>query len=181
MKPIARTARLELVAATLEIATADLHRRDRLPRLLRAELGEGWPPSLYDARAMDWVKRAMEADPALGAWTTWYWILKRPRRVIGISGFKGRPAQGCVEVGYTVLERYQRRGFATEAVTAMVQWAFAHGANCVIAETLPELAASRRVLAKCGFVLTGEGSEPGVLRFARERATLSAQGTRCSR
>jgi ribosomal-protein-alanine N-acetyltransferase len=169
MKPIVRTARLELVPATVEMAVADLHRRERLPRLLRAELGEGWPPPLYDTRAMYSVKRSLEADPALGVWTTWYWILKRPRIVIGLSGFKGRPVKGCVELGYTVLERYQRRGFATEAVTVMTQWALANGANCVMAETLPELAASCRVLARCGFAFVGDGSEPGVLRFARER------------
>lgn len=180
MKPIVCTARLDLVAATLEMATADLHRRDRLPRLLQAELGAGWPPPLYDSRAMDRVRRSLEADPAAGGWTTWYWVLKRPRIVIGLSGFKSRPSKGCVELGYTVLERYQRRGFATEAVTGMVQWALANGAHCVMAETLPELAASRRVLVKCGFTLVGEGSEPGVLRYTRERSPASNVGWRSS-
>jgi RimJ/RimL family protein N-acetyltransferase len=169
MKPIVRTARLELVAATLEIVTADLHRREQLPALLRAEIGEGWPPPLCDVAAMQLLKNSLIADPTVGGWTAWYWILRRPRLLIGISGFKSRPIHGHVELGYGVPPRYQRRGFATEAVNAMVDWAFANGVECVSAETLPELIASQRVLLKTGFSFAGEGSEPGVIRFTRPR------------
>ena len=174
MKPIVRTARLELVPATLEIVTADLHRRDELPELLRAEIGEGWPPPLYDVAAMTCSKESLVADPTLGGWTAWYWILRRPRVLIGLSGFKGRPVKGAVELGYSALEKFQRRGFATEVVNAMVDWAFANGVKCVLAETLPELIASQRVLIKCGFSHAGEGSEPGVMRFARERSVRAS-------
>ena len=169
MKPIVRTARLELVPATLEIVTADLHRRHELPGLLWAEIGEGWPPPLYDAEAMDWMKKSLIADPTLGGWTAWYWILRRPRILIGLSGFKSRPVKGAVELGYSALEKFQRRGFATEVVTSMVDWAFANGVECVCAETLPELIASQRVLVKSGFSYVGEGSERGVMRFDRRR------------
>jgi [ribosomal protein S5]-alanine N-acetyltransferase len=169
MKPIIRTARLELVPATLEIIVADLHRRHRLPGLLRAEIGEGWPPPLYDVSAMEWLKKSLIADPTLGGWSAWYWVLRRPRLLIGLSGFKSRPINGAVELGYSALEKFQRRGFATEVIAAMVNWAFANGVNCVLAETLPELIASQRVLVKNGFHFVGEGSEPGVMRFARER------------
>jgi [ribosomal protein S5]-alanine N-acetyltransferase len=169
MKPIVCTARLEFVPVTLEIISADLHRRDQLPRLLDAEIGEGWPPPLCDAAAMQRVETALVADPALGGWTAWYWILRNPRVLIGLSGFKGRPRDGVVEIGYTSLERYHRRGFATEAIHAMVDWAFAQGVNCVAAETLPELVASQRVLLRTGFSFAGEGAEPGVMRFTRTR------------
>jgi ribosomal-protein-alanine N-acetyltransferase len=169
MKPIVRTPRLEFIAATLEIITADLHRRHQLPGLLRAEIGEGWPPPLYDVAAMEWLKKSIADDPTLGGWTAWYWILRSPRVLIGLSGFKSRPVNGAVELGYSALAKYQRRGYATEAVTAMVGWAFANGVECVLAETLPELIASQRVLARTGFQFTGEGSEPGVMRFARPR------------
>ena len=169
MKPIARTARLELVAATLQIVTADLHRRNQLPGLLRAELGEGWPPPLYDVAAMESIKQSLIAHPTIGGWTTWYWILRQPRLLIGLSGFKGRPVEGHVELGYSLVPQYQRRGLATEAINAMVDWAFANGAECVSAETLPELVSSQRLLLKTGFTFMGEGSESGVIRFARRR------------
>jgi [ribosomal protein S5]-alanine N-acetyltransferase len=169
MKPIVRTARLELVAATLEIVTADLHRRDQLPAMLRAPIGEGWPPPLCDVAARQRVRDSLIANPTIGGWTAWYWIQRKPRVLVGVSGFKGRPINGVVEIGYTVLGRYQGRGFATEVVNAMVDWAYANGAECVSAETLPELVASQRVLLKAGFAFIGEGSESGVLRFVRPR------------
>jgi RimJ/RimL family protein N-acetyltransferase len=164
------TARLELVPVTLEIINADLHCRDQLPRLLEAEIGEGWPPPLCDVAAMERVKQALVADPALGGWTAWYWILRSPRVLIGLSGFKGRPHDGVVEIGYTSLEQYHRRGFATEAINSMVDWAFSQGVRSVAAETLPELVASQRVLLRTGFSFVGEGAEPGVMRFTRSRS-----------
>ena len=169
MKPIIRTARLDPIAATLELVTADLHRRHQLPALLDAEIGAGWPPPLLDVRAMQWLKQSLVADPTLGGWTAWYLIQRRPRVLVGMSGFKSRPVNGTVELGYGVLEAYQRRGFATEVVAGMVNWAFGNDVQCVTAETLPELIASQRVLAKNGFLLAGEGSEPGVMRFERRR------------
>ena len=67
---------------------------------------------------------------------------------IGNGGFKGRPdADGSVEVGYSVMENYQRNGFAPEAVEALVDWAFGYReVQRVIAQTLPELRPSIRVL-----------------------------------
>jgi RimJ/RimL family protein N-acetyltransferase len=44
----------------------------------------------------------------------------------------------------------------------------------VIAETLPELTPSIGVLRKCGFRFIGEGSEPGVIRFAITREQHAA-------
>lgn len=170
MTPLVQTARLDLIPITLSIIEADLHRRDELPALIDAAIGEGWPPPLMDVAAMEWTKRAVQADPALGGWTAWYWILRAPRRtLVGLSGFKSRPANGAVELGYSTLPVYQRRGFATEAVSAMADWAFAQGVERVFAETLPELIASQRVLLKCGFQFIGEGSEPGVIRFERKQ------------
>jgi [ribosomal protein S5]-alanine N-acetyltransferase len=170
MSPIVQTARLDLIPVTLEIIEADLHRRDELPVLLDAEIGEGWPPPLMDVAAMECTKQAVRADPALGGWTAWYWILRAPRRtLIGLSGFKSRPVNGAVELGYSTLAKYQRLGFATEAVNAMTGWAFTQGVECVLAETLPELVASQGVLVKCGFQFIGEGSEPGVIRFEKKQ------------
>lgn len=125
MTPIVQTERLDLIPVTLELVEADLHRRDELPALIRAEIGEGWPPPLVDVAAMEWMKRVVQADPVLGGWTAWYWILREPRRtLIGMSGFKSRSVNGEVELGCGTLPVYQRRGFASEAVNAMTEWAF---------------------------------------------------------
>lgn len=93
------------------------------------------------------------------------------RAVIGNGGFTGRPdAEGSVELGYSILEEHQGKGYATEAAEALVAWAFRHGeVRRVIAHTFPELIASVRLLEKCGFRGTGPGSEEGSLRFELTR------------
>lgn len=171
-----KTRRLELVPATVQTVRAQLHGRNELPRLMQVKLGRGWPPPLCDVRALRRVERALESDPALGGWTMWYWILQESRAVIGVGGFKDRPFHQTVEIGYNVLSAYQRRGFATEALGALVSWAFQHEVECVIAETLPELIASQRTLVKLGFVEVGQASEPGVVRYERRRDVVGRAG-----
>ena len=96
--------------------------------------------------------------------------------LIGTVGYKGPPADGTVEVGYGIVREHQRRGYATEATEALIARAFEFSeVTRVIAETLPELTASIGVLEKCGFHRVEESpelesSEPGVIRFARERS-----------
>lgn len=164
-----RTPRLELMPATLELVAADLHERERLPLLLGAGIGAGWPPPLFNVGAMQRLKQFL-ANPSAGeGWTAWYWIVRSPRLLVGLSGFKSEPVAGAVEILYSLLPRFQRRGLATEAIAAMTAWAFTKGAECVFAETLPELIASQRALTKNGFTPRSEGSPPGVLRFERRR------------
>ena len=47
--------------------------------------------------------------------------------------------------------------------------------NRVTAETYPELSGSIGVLRRCGFRFTGDGSEPGVIRYEITRAEYSIQ------
>ena len=90
---------------------------------------------------------------------------------MGNGGFKGRPnAEGVVETGYSVLAEYHRQGYGSEAIAGLVGWAFSHPAvTAVIAETLPSLPASMRLLEKLGFTLTGSGSEEGSIRYTLTR------------
>ncbi len=85
---------------------------------------------------------------------------------------KGKPTfDGTVEIGYSVLTEAQGLGYATEAVQGLVSWAFEHPEVLrVIAETLPELTPSIRVLEKSGFVSVAEGSEEGLIRFELSRS-----------
>ena len=48
------------------------------------------------------------------------------RELVGNGGFKGPPsASGVVEIGYSILPAFQRRGFATEAARCLMAAAFA--------------------------------------------------------
>jgi [ribosomal protein S5]-alanine N-acetyltransferase len=79
----------------------------------------------------------------------------KTRDLIGHVGLS--PARGSVEVGYAIEERYQGRGLATEAVSAVSRWALA---ELSLAEILGIVVAdnvrSCRVLKKASFVRSGE-------------------------
>jgi RimJ/RimL family protein N-acetyltransferase len=74
-----------------------------------------------------------------------------------------------VEIGYSVVPSWQRRGLATEASRALIESAWGRGAEVVLAHTLPHLTPSIRVLEKLGFA-AAESSEDGVLAFALRRS-----------
>ncbi len=170
-----KTERLILIPATLEMLRVELARPEEFARLLGAEVASPWPPPLNDERSNQWVVRYLEQNPDAGAWSMWYYLLRRGSGqapiAIGNGGYKGAPSpDGTVEIGYSIVEAYQRNGFATEAAGALVDFAFQDpNVKRVIAETLPHLIPSIRVLMKCGFALTGLGSEEGAIRFERKR------------
>jgi RimJ/RimL family protein N-acetyltransferase len=149
-------------------------------RRLGVRVPEDWPPPLNDAQSMNWFLRFLLENPDGVGWATWYFVLRTQdpgeRTAIGNGGFKGKPTRdGTVEVGYSVMESFQGRGYATEAVGGLLKWAFDHPqVNRVIAETYPELLPSIRVLVKNKFVPAGKGSEERTIRFeiTRERSGI---------
>jgi RimJ/RimL family protein N-acetyltransferase len=91
-----------------------------------------------------------------------------PHTLVGTVSYKGPPVDGLVEIGYSVVPSWQRQGLATEASQALIDAAWAQGAEVIVAHTLPELKPSIRVLEKLGFAAS-ESSEPDVLAFALRR------------
>ena len=97
----------------------------------------------------------------------WYavWDIRlsgQPETTVGNLSFKGLTADGMAEIGYGISPEYEGRGYATEAVRAMVEWAAAQaGVKRIEAETELDNCASQRVLEKVGFVRTGEIGEEG--------------------
>jgi len=92
-----------------------------------------------------------------------FWALPRAfvtqedGRVLGVGGFKGAPDEGRIEIGYGVAESARGRGVATTAVRLLLEEAAAHPAiHTVLAETLQDNTASRRVLEKAGFYHLGQ-------------------------
>ncbi len=162
------TARLLLVAATREIAQAELAADQKFGALLRAEIPPGWPPPLNDQESLNWFFKLIDHPGYLPGWGMWYFVnVEDSPRAIGNGGFKGPPdAEGSVEIGYSILPAHQRLGFGGEAVEGLLRWAFAHeGVTRVIAHTLPDLTPSIRVLERVGFAPIGPGEESGTICF----------------
>ena len=96
------------------------------------------------------------AHPEQGEWYAVWMVTRHDGVQVGEFSFKGLNVDGSVEIGYGIKAEFQGRGYATEAVTAAVDWALKQtGVLCVEAEAEPDNTASQRVLAKCGFVLNG--------------------------
>jgi RimJ/RimL family protein N-acetyltransferase len=164
------TPRLSLVPVTVELLRADSEREHFADRL-GAEVPANWPPELL-ADALPGILERMED----GAGTVgWYWLLPSERggrpTLVGHGGLGRDPAVAdSVELTYSVLPQFHRRGYATEAVGAIVRWAFAHQAlQAIVAHTCADHRASIRVLEKNGFCYAGEGDEPGTARFVLTR------------
>ena len=99
----------------------------------------------------------VRADPACAPWLLR--VLVAPdRTMIGHAGFHGPPGDdGWVELGYTVLEPYRRKGYAAEAATCMMRWAQReHGVQRFRVTISPANEPSLAMAAKLGFARTGE-------------------------
>ena len=84
--------------------------------------------------------------------TSWEIVLKKENRIIGGLCFKGSPDEkGRVEISYGMQDEYRCKGYMTEAVKELINWAlsFNHVTE-VIAETEKDNLPSYRVLEKTG-------------------------------
>lgn len=170
------TERLELIPATLELCDAEVNGPVAVSRALRARVPSSWPPPVFEPDDVERIRHQLETDPAAESWTLHYVLLRmsagnRERELVGVAGYAGPPTEkGIIEIGYAITTEYQRRGYATEAVKALVSRAFTDSRVSVIcANTYPTLEPSIGVLEKAGFVRVGNESESGVIRYERQR------------
>jgi RimJ/RimL family protein N-acetyltransferase len=154
------TPRLELTTFTLramratlgaDLATAAREIDAEVPGDLRERLGELFEMRsiqvLTDPASLAWLARAMVmVDPATGR-----------RRMVGSVGFHAPPSgePPHVEVGYHVEPEFRRRGLATEAIRAMLDWAAGQGIHRFRASVSPTNAASLATTARFGFQQVG--------------------------
>lgn len=151
------TDRLDLVAATFAHVQAELDCTDRLAQMLGSALGPEWPPGEHDRDAQEYFLDCLQkGGPAATGWHGWYVIIRDPQAVvIGTGGYHGLPRDnGDVEIGFSIMTGWQKRGYATELVRALVARAFSHNrVSRVIAQTTAGNSASCKVLEKAGFQL----------------------------
>lgn len=152
------TDRLSLAPLPPAVAATLLESRERAAVELRLALAPDWPqPDLFDLLA-----HQAEMAPSDAVWRIWLMQERAERLIIGDVGFHGPPSEeGVVEIGYSVAPSYRRRGYATEAARALVDWARRQdGVSAVVAGCDPNNEASMRTLRRSGFHQTGfEGNE----------------------
>jgi ribosomal-protein-alanine N-acetyltransferase len=130
-------------------------------RLLGAALPTD-PPSEDVKRSLSRRIEQVRRDPSLLHWLTRAIVRLEDRTLVGNVGFHGEPGVnaknvgGAVEIGYGILPEFRRKGYATEAVSAFVEWAQREGIRHFIATVSPDNVPSLAILRKLGFVHTGE-------------------------
>lgn len=87
--------------------------------------------------------------------TLWLAIDREKQQFVAEAKFKGEPDEtGAVEIGYGTYPALQRKGYMTEMVGGLVNWAGQQpGVLRVIADTNTDNVASQKVLEKNGFRL----------------------------
>ena len=149
--PPIHTQRLILIPYTLEVARAIRAGNTGILAEIGLQPTRIWP----DQESMDTLPRVikrLEQLPEPTGFESWMIVLKRNATVIGDAGFKGAPnKEGVVDIGYSIIEQEQQRGYGLETARALVAWAFRQPqVKCVTANCLLENAASIRLLEKLG-------------------------------
>jgi RimJ/RimL family protein N-acetyltransferase len=164
-----RLNRLELIAATKELLQAE-ENLEELGRELQAKVPSNWPTPLYDNDARQFFLTVVSENPEAVGWTTWYILLpdeSGKKTLVGGVGACGLPDDdGKIVIGYSLLDQFHGKGYATEALRGFLDWARQNPRlRKVVADTFPHLTASIRVLQKNGFVRCGVGADKGSIRF----------------
>lgn len=106
----------------------------------------------------------LDQDPALQPWLLRA-IALRSGEMVGHIGFHTAPGQpyleawrpGGVEFGFTVFPPHRRKGYASEASQALMEWAHReHGVKDFILTIGPENLPSQQLAASLGFLRIGE-------------------------
>lgn len=174
-----RTEDLDFIPATADIIGADLISRNKLGKILAAQVPDEWPSSYYKRAATKALLRQLAARPGLGRWSVWYVIadVGRQRTLIGLGAFSGPPDRnGTIEIGYCILSAWQNRSFGTQTVAGLVDIAFSDvRVDMIIAKVAPETMASIRILIKNGFIVMTEHDNNGLIHFSLSRADYLAR------
>jgi RimJ/RimL family protein N-acetyltransferase len=105
---------------------------------------------------LGWHLRALRTDPEQLPWRIRLIVERSSNTVIGSINLKGAPdAEGDVEIGWGLNAEYRSQGYATEAASAVVRWAFQQPGVRSVSATVPDdNDASQRVARRLGLTRT---------------------------
>jgi RimJ/RimL family protein N-acetyltransferase len=158
--PNIRTPHLELVSMSVPFMEAlAAHDMAAASRELGAEVPEWLAAELENF--LKFRLGQLRLDPSIRVWLGRVMVLTDEdgtRRAVGSIGFHGPPdGEGRLEVGYSVDPPFRRRGYASESVKALFDWAHReHGITRFIASISPDNEASLNLTAAYGFHKVGE-------------------------
>jgi [ribosomal protein S5]-alanine N-acetyltransferase len=156
------TARLELRLFTAPAVTALI---DRDVATLEKLTGARFPVPLIAPPLMDDALahiRDQMVKAGNQGWWTWWIVLRETGEAVGSAGVASGE-EGTVQLGYSLYREFEGRGFASEAVQALVKWTFGQpGIRKIIATIPPWHPRSMRVAEKAGMKQIGVATDPEV-------------------
>ena len=169
---ITQTPRLQILAASRALLTAEQQKPQYFPLLLGAALPAHWPPTGY-ARADQPAALALltEGGRAAAGWHGWYALRKAdgtaPRTLVGEARFFGPPdAAGRAEIAFAIADDWRGQGLGTELVAGLVQQAAdTRLVVQLVAHAAPDSRAAQ-VLLRNGFAPVGAAAD-GRQRYER--------------
>lgn len=171
---VLETERLELAAATKDLLHAELGGQDALQAGLAARRDptpEPWPPIGSRSPREDLAALERQAPDERG-WGTWYVLRRSDRALIGRCALVGSPADHSFTLELAFLPSARGRGFAREAATALVEWAWRDPSVGTAHAELPvDDVRGREIAERLGMKLDSERG--GLARYVmtREEAT----------
>ena len=152
------TARLHLLPLTPEAVDALLAGNgDQLTLLTGAVFPTPVTPPPLMEDALPFMRDRLRANPGELGWWAWLVVRRDTRQVLGSAGFGGQPnGEGALVMGYATYPSFEGHGYASEAVKALIDWAFTQdGVRKVCATIPPWNTGSRRVAEKVGMRQVG--------------------------
>jgi ribosomal-protein-alanine N-acetyltransferase len=154
--------RLDLVLLTPALDDLIAGRPEAAGAIVGASFPDWWPDE-HDGRFLRYRKEQMQRDPDASEWLVRAIVDRATRTVVGHAGFHGPPGvnalseAGAVELGYTVFPEFRGRGYASEAVAALVGWARRERyVRVFVASVAPDNEPSLAIVRKLGFEHVGE-------------------------
>ncbi|MGC9198651.1 MAG: GNAT family N-acetyltransferase [Acidobacteriaceae bacterium] len=172
-RPELKAGSLRLVAITPEMLLAEQAGDGAmLGTLLRARLTKEWPPVDWEPHVHKMIQKQYDEWPASFGWHRYVALdggFGRLRTLVGAIGGFPR-SNGDVEIGYSTLPAFQRRGYATAAARTLVEWLLTQdGVQSVSAQAYLHVPESIKVMQRCGMSHLGEGDDPGTVRYGKAR------------
>ena len=127
----------------------------------------GWPGPVF-LEFLPYLRDVVESQGGVGnGFGPWIVMDRYTRHVVGAVGFSGDPDEnGHLTIGLGMLKNERRKGYAFEAMSILIEWAFSHAsvfeleAECLLSNT-----AAVKFLIKLGFAETGRSGN--IIRWRR--------------
>lgn len=146
------TERLILIPYTKKIAQDILESNFKSIEAIKLKRGKNWPDQeILETLPKIIVNLSKVISPT--GFESWMVVKKDTNEIIGDVGFKGyNTIFHKADIGYGIIEAERKKGYASEAVKTLIQWAFSvESLTLITATTLIDNTNSIRLLENLHF------------------------------